>query len=161
MPNFIKFILDMFEFSVDQYMVASVCTVVLLGNLCGGLLANLIVAFSGPRRTYKLKDKISFRLVMLSNVSLILFAGFYHVAVLKEIGFRHVVYWCSTLTSAPLLGYIGAQITYLIFAAKIDANRLAYKKWELRRRQAHLKRQQARQGANYKGPERRRNPAAK
>jgi hypothetical protein len=57
--------------------------------------------------------------------------------------------------TAPLLAFIGAQITYLVFHKKIEANRAAYQRWEMKRRQAHLARQKQRKASGYGGPERR------
>ncbi len=53
----------------------------------------------------------------------------------------HLVYWCFTLLASPILAYIGAQISYLIFSKKIEANRAAYRKWEMKQRKLRKKKQ--------------------
>lgn len=134
----VKEILVLFGFTKHQMFIAMVCLVVLLGNLAGGLLRSMIVAYSGPTKPRKLTDTIAFRMLLISELMLLLFAFYYHVIMIGEVEASHIVYWSFTVISAPVLAYIGAQITYLVFQKRIEANKKAYIKWERKMREKRL-----------------------
>lgn len=125
----IKPILEGFGFTHLHTMISTVCLLMFLGNFMGGLLASILVAFSGPQKPRKMYDKISFRLCLSSELFLVIFATYYHLWLIEDIQLPHIVYWVSTLLISPLLAYIGAQITYIVYQKKIQANEDAYRRW--------------------------------
>jgi len=131
--GFMKSLLDQFRFTEYQYYIAVFCLVIFLGNLLGGLLHGLFLAYGGPMKPRKLFDTISFRWCLFSDLLLLIFALYYHAALISMIEVTHVVYWLFSLAAAPMLAIIGSQITAVIFIKKIEANRREY----ARRLKAH------------------------
>ena len=114
-----KFLMT-FGFAKDSLIVAIVCLLVLLGNFTGGLMSNILLAQGGPIPERKLTDKTSFRLALVSELMLLIYAAYYHVALVKGISTAQIIYWGFTLMAAPLLAMLGAQLSYVAFAKKID-----------------------------------------
>jgi len=114
-----KFLMS-FGFTKDSLIVAIICVVVLLGNFTGGLLSNILLAQGGSIAERKLTEKTSFRLALVSELMLLLYAVYYHAALMRGINTAQVIYWGFTLLAAPLLAALGAQLSYIAFAKKID-----------------------------------------
>lgn len=152
MPNAIETFLNLFGFTKYQYMIAAVCVVILLANFAGGLMSSVILANAGPQKERPFTDRIAFRMALMSEIALVIFAIYYHIALIQDVTSTHVVYWCFTLLAAPLLAFIGSQITYLVFSKKIEANKIAYRKWEFKQRQ---RRAQLRKEGDQQGQQRR------
>ena len=129
MYDLLEMTLTLFGFTRFQEIIAVVCLVILLGNLLGGLLHSIMLAFGGPRPERKLTDRISFRIVLSSEVFLIIFAIYYHAILIGTVTFAHVVYWGFAMVAAPVLAVIGTQISYMVYAKQIEANKRAYRKW--------------------------------
>lgn len=129
MFGFMTPLLEGFGFDEAQQLIAVVCLVNFLSNFAGGLLSSIFLANAGPQRPRKRHEKISFRMALLAEVFMILFAVYYHGWLSGDITIPQLVYWIAALLISPLMAYIGAQITYLIFQKKIEANEAAYMKW--------------------------------
>lgn len=114
-----KFLMS-FGFAKDSLIVAIVCLLVLLGNFTGGLMSNILLAQGGPIRARKLTEKTSFRLALVSELMLLIYAVYYHAAVTQAINTAQIIYWGFTLMAAPLLAMLGAQLSYVAFAKKIN-----------------------------------------
>ena len=121
-------ILRLFGFTEYQVFIAVFCMVVLLGNFLGGLLRSIVLAYSGPLKRRKLTETVGFRLAMASELILILFAFYYHAALIGTVDASHVIFWAFTLMSSPVLAYMGSQITFLIYQKKIEQNYKNYRK---------------------------------
>ncbi len=121
-----KFLMS-FGFTKDSLIVAIICVVILLGNFTGGLLSNILIAQGGPIRPRKLTEKTSFRLALVSELMLLIYAVYYHAALMQSIQLAQVIYWGFTLAAAPLLAMLGAQLSYLAFAKKIEKLKADYR----------------------------------
>jgi hypothetical protein len=121
-----KFLMS-FGFAKDSLIVAIVCLLVLLGNFTGGLLSNILLAQGGPIPDRKLTEKTSFRLALVSELMLLIYAVYYHAAVTQSINTAQIIYWGFTLLAAPLLAALGAQLSYVAFAKKIDKLKAAHR----------------------------------
>jgi hypothetical protein len=128
--SFVEQLLILFGFTKHQMFIAAVCSVILLGNFCGGLVRNLILAFGGPIHPRPLTQTLGFRAVLASEVLLILFAFYYHSMLIGYVTAIHVIFWIFTLLSSPVLAYIGSQVTFLIFQKQIEDRVKAYLVWE-------------------------------
>ncbi len=126
MFGFMDVILKMFGFTDLQYFIAIFCLVIFLCNLLGGLITSIILAYSGPIRPRRMAEKLSVRWCLFSDLLMIVFAVYYHAALVHSIEPSHVVYWLFALIAAPLLAFIGSQITGLVFAKRIEDNKREY-----------------------------------
>jgi hypothetical protein len=124
-----KFLMS-FGFAKDSLIVAIVCLLVLLGNFTGGLMSNILLAQGGPIPKRKLTEKTSFRLALVSELMLLIYAVYYHAAVTQSINTAQIIYWGFTLMAAPLLAALGAQLSYVAFAKKIDKLKAAHRNKE-------------------------------
>ena len=124
-----KFLMS-FGFAKDSLIVAIVCLLVLLGNFTGGLMSNILLAQGGPIPKRKLTEKTSFRLALVSELMLLIYAVYYHAAVTQSINTAQIIYWGFTLLAAPLLAALGAQLSYVAFAKKIDKLKAAHRNKE-------------------------------
>ncbi|MCH7936771.1 MAG: hypothetical protein IH994_06745 [Proteobacteria bacterium] len=109
-----------FGFTQETFIIAMLCLVVLLGNFAGGMFSSIILAFSGPIHERKLTQRTSFRLALVSELILIVYAVYYHAVLVGQIDAGQIIFWIFTLFAAPMLAALGAQLTYIAFAAKID-----------------------------------------
>ncbi len=123
-------ILKTFGFTQDSTVVAIFCILVLLGNFTGGLFANIFTAFGGPIAERKLTERTGFRLAMVSELILILYIAYYHTVLVSGIDTAQLIYWGFTLLAAPLLAALGAQLTYVAFASKIEELKKEYRDFE-------------------------------
>lgn len=138
--GFMNEVLNLFGFtSKDHDMIGAVCILVLTANFLGGLMYSIILASGGPIRPRPTSQKISFRLSMASELVLVLFAAYYHAMMIRHIESAHMVYWVFTMAASPLLAVIGSQITGMVFQKKIESNKLAYKKWEMKQRAKRMR----------------------
>lgn len=122
-------ILVLFGFTKLTYMIGIVCMLTLLGNFLGGLLHGILLGYGGPIKPRKLSDRMSMRACLMSELFILIFALYYHAVLIEEVILAHVVYWAFTLLAAPILAFIGSQVTQLIFSDKIEVNKRAYKDW--------------------------------
>ncbi len=113
-------IIESFGFTQDTTIVAIICIVVLLVNFAGGLMANILVAFGGPIEKRKLTERTSFRLALVSELILIVYIVYYHTILVSGVSTSQIIYWGFTLVAAPILAALGAQLTYVAFAKKIE-----------------------------------------
>jgi len=120
-------VLKLFGFNEMTDSIGIICLLVLLGNFFGGLMNSVVLAMGGPIKRRKLFDRISFRACLFSELLLLVFAFYYHAVLVQSIAVVHIVYWTFTLLSAPVLAYIGSQITYLIYGDQIQKNYRLYK----------------------------------
>ena len=124
----VKQILVLFGFTKYQMIIAIICLVVLLGSFLGGLLRSIMMASGGPLKPLKTTQTMGFRLVILAEAMLLIFAFYYHAILIQTIDVSHVIYWVFALLSAPVLAFMGSQITYLVFQKKIEENYDKYRK---------------------------------
>lgn len=116
----IEGLMKSFGFTHDPVIIAMICLVVLLGNFAGGMFSNIILAFSGPIQERKITKRTSFRLALVSELFLIVYVIYYHVVLVGKLDLGQIIFWVFTLIAAPLLAALGAQLTYIAFAAKIE-----------------------------------------
>ncbi len=126
--QFLEQILKLFGFTEMSIVIGIFCLVIMLGNLFGGLMNSVMLAMGGPIKRRKLFDRMSFRACLFSEILLLVFAGYYHAIMIQSIAVVHIVYWSFTLLAAPVLAFIGSQITYLVYGDKIEKNYRMYKK---------------------------------
>ena len=112
--------MESFGFTQETFIIAMLCLVVLLGNFAGGMFSSIIIAFSGPIHERKLTQRTSFRIALVSELVLIVYAVYYHVVLVSGIDAGQIIFWIFTLFAAPILAALGAQLTYIAFAAKIE-----------------------------------------
>ena len=134
----IEAILKMFLFSEHLLTIALVCLVVFLGNFFGGLIHSVVIAYSGPQRVRPMKERLSFRLVLISDLFLIVYALYYHSVLVRTIELAQVFYWVFALVAGPLLALLGTQVTYVLFSKEIEGNRKRWREHELQKRAAAL-----------------------
>ncbi|OHC74004.1 MAG: hypothetical protein A3G18_10740 [Rhodospirillales bacterium RIFCSPLOWO2_12_FULL_58_28] len=118
---------ELFGFHRYEFIIANLGIIFLLSNFCGGLLYSIILAQGKPRKEVPLKERISFRLLLLGWGFVLVFAVYFHAVLFGKITMSHFIFWAITLVSAPALAYFGSQLTYVIFQKKIEHNRAAYK----------------------------------
>lgn len=112
--------MESFGFTQETFIIAMLCLVVLLGNFAGGMFSSIITAFSGPIHERKLTQRTSFRMALVSELVLIVYAVYYHAVLVSGIDAGQIIFWVFTLFAAPILAALGAQLTYIAFAAKIE-----------------------------------------
>ena len=143
----IESVLKSFLFSEHLLMIGLITLVMFLGNLFGGLLYPMLVAYRGPARKRKLTDRISFRLCMASELFLFFYAFYYHAVLIKTIELAHFVYWVFSLLMLPLLAVFGTTITGMIFNKRIEANKKEYRRRVAVARAAKTAKQGGKKGA--------------
>ncbi len=113
-------LIESFGFTEDAFTVAIISVVVLLANFAGGLFSNIIRAFGGPIREKKMVQRTTFRLAFVSELFLIIYIVYYHMAAGIALGAAAIIYWVFILLASPLLAAIGAQLIYVALADKIE-----------------------------------------
>ena len=113
-------IIESFGFTQDTTIVAIICIVVLLVNFAGGMMANILIAFGGPIEQRKITERTSFRLALVSELIMIVYIIYYHTVLVSGVSTSQMIYWGFTLLAAPILAALGAQLTYVAFAKKIE-----------------------------------------
>ncbi len=109
-----------FGFTVDAFTIVIVCVVVLLANFAGGLFTSIIHAFGGPIREKNIFQRTPFRLAIFSELFLIMYIVYYHMALDIPLEAAGIIYWVFILLAAPLLAAIGAQLIYVALSDKIE-----------------------------------------
>ena len=109
-----------FGFGKNTFIIGIICLVVLLGNFTGGLIRSILLSQGGPIRERPLTKRTSFRIVMVAEMLIFVYAGYYHTVLVPGITTPQMVYWTFIFLAAPLLAAIGAQLTYVAFAGKIE-----------------------------------------
>lgn len=109
-----------FGFTVDSFTIVIICVLVLLGNFAGGLFTNIIRGMGGPIFEQSLTSRTSFRLALVSELFLIIYIVYYHTVLVPGIETAEMIYWGFMIVAAPMLALIGAQLTYVAFAAQIE-----------------------------------------
>ena len=112
--------IESFGFAKDPFTIVIICVVVLLANFAGGLFSNIILAFGGPIREKKMVQRTSFRLAIFSEMFLIIYIVYYHMALDIALGAAAIIYWVFIFLAAPLLAAIGAQLIYVALSDKIE-----------------------------------------
>lgn len=137
MIGLLNHLAEVFGFSQYTTVIVAVSLTAMLVCLCGGIVGSMLQAFSGAIRPVSLSQKTSFRLIIILEISLLGFASYYHGLMIGELQPSHIVFWVFTLLAVPVMGVIGAQIGYLLFRQKIDANiKLGLARQRDRRRRA-------------------------
>ena len=121
-------IVDTFGFTEMQTTIVLISMVFFLASLFGGFLSSVFLAHGGAIKRRKPMDRMSVRMLLLGELFIFLWAFYYHAMVVVTISIEHAIFWIASLIIAPLLAYIGSQITYLMFKKKIDNNYKAYAK---------------------------------
>lgn len=129
-------LLKAFNFTEMQAWIAVISAFLFTSNLLGGILSALFFANSSQLQPRPLKERISFRLFLFSEIILWVFVFFYHVFMIEEIILAHLVYWISATMMLPLLAIIGSQVMYVVFGSRMKA-----KETELKRRQNAVREQ--------------------
>jgi len=109
-----------FGFKEEPLIIIIGCSLILLGNFTGGMFSNIILSFGGPIFEKPLTKRVSFRFAMASLLLLIIYIAYYHTVLIPGIETAQIIYWGFMVLSSPLLAAIGAQLTYVVFAKKID-----------------------------------------
>jgi len=98
-----------------------ICTMILLLNFTGGLFSNIIISFGRPFVEKPLTKRTSFRLAVVTELILLIYIGYYHTVLAPGLETAEIIYWGFVVLAGPLLAALGAQITYIAFAKKIDS----------------------------------------
>ncbi|NQV85269.1 MAG: hypothetical protein HQ494_15765 [Rhodospirillales bacterium] len=112
--------MESFGFTVEALTLFFICALILMVNFAGGLFSNIIVSFGGPIHDQGLTKRTSFRLALVSELFLIIYIAYYHTVLVPGIETAEIIFWGFIVLAAPLLAAIGAQLTYVAFAKKID-----------------------------------------
>ena len=112
--------MESFGFSVEALTLFFICALILMMNLAGGLFSNIILSFGGPIHDRGLTKRTSFRLALVSELFLIIYIAYYHTVLVPGIEVAEMIFWGFMVLAAPLLAAIGAQLTYVAFASKIE-----------------------------------------
>lgn len=128
-----------FGFKEMQIWIATISALLFSMNLLGGILSALMFVNSNLAIQRPLKDRIAFRLHILSEVILLIFIFFYHVFMIEDITVSHVIYWVSAIMALPLLAFIGSQTILVAFSGRVKAKEEAYKRQQRAIRAARAK----------------------
>ena len=121
-------LLKAFNFKEMQMWIATISAILFSSNLLGGILSALMFVNSSALRPRPLKERISFRLFLLSEVMLLVFVFFYHVFMIERISISHIVFWASAILIMPLLAVIGSQSVMVSFSSRMKAKAEASKR---------------------------------
>jgi hypothetical protein len=123
-------LLKAFGFKEMQIWIATISALLFSSNFLGGILSGLMFVNSSKLQQRPLKERISFRLFMLSEVILLIFVFFYHVFMIERMSVSHVIYWISAIMMMPLLAIIGSQVIQVTFSGRMKAKQDALKRKE-------------------------------
>lgn len=121
-------LLRAFGFKEMQMWIVTMSTLLFSSSLLGGILSALAFVNSSALHQRPLKERISFRLFMLSEVILLIFVFFYHAFMIERMSISHIVYWISAMMIMPLLAIIGSQAIQVVFSGRIKAKHAALKR---------------------------------
>lgn len=139
--------LKAFGFREMQIWIATISALLFSCNLLGGILSALMFVNSNLAIQRPLKDRIAFRLHLLSVFLLMIFIFFYHVFMIESITLSHIIYWISATIAMPLLAFIGSQTILVSMSSRVKAKEEAY-----RRQQEALRKQRAQEVAEEQAP---------
>ena len=108
-----------FGFGRNTFIIGIICLVVMLGNFVGGLLPNILLSQGGPIRERPMTKRTSFRIVLVTEMMIVVYAIYYHIVLVPGINTAQIIYWTFIFLVSPLLAALGAQLTYVTFAKKI------------------------------------------
>ncbi len=123
-------LLRAFNFTEMQAWIAVISAFLFMSNLLGGILSAMFFASSSTLQPRPLKERISFRLFLMTEVILWVFVFFYHVFMIEDMILAHLVYWISATMIMPLLAIIGSQVMYVVFGGRMKAKEEALKSRE-------------------------------
>ena len=109
-----------FGFKEDPLILLIICVLALLFNLTGGLFTNIIRGMGGTIFEKSLISSTSFRLALVAELFLIIYIVYYHTVLVPGLETAQMIFWGFMVLAAPLLALIGAQLTYVAFAGKIE-----------------------------------------
>ena len=109
-----------FGFKEEPLILLIICILALLLNFTGGLFTNIIRGMGGPIFEKSLMSRTSFRLALVAELFLIIYIVYYHTVLVPGLETAQMIFWGFMVLAAPLLALIGAQLTYVAFAGKIE-----------------------------------------
>jgi len=121
-------LLKAFGFKELHTWIAVISALLFSFNLLGGILTGLMVVNSSRLVQRPLKERISFRLFLLSEIMLLIFVLYYHTFMIETISTSHIIYWCSAVMIMPLLAIIGSQTIQVIYSGRTKAKQEAHKR---------------------------------
>lgn len=130
-------LLKAFGFKEMQMWIVTMSTLLFSTSLLGGILSALMFVNSSALHQRPLKERISFRLFMLSEVVLVVFIFFYHAFMIERMSISHIVYWISAMMIMPLLAIIGSQAIQVVFSGRIKAKEAVLKRQDHAARAKH------------------------
>ena len=92
-----------FGFGKNTFIIGIICLVVLLGNFVGGLLKSILVSQARSKNERPLTQRTSFRIVMVVEALIIVYAIYYHIVLVPGINTAQIIYWATVIFAAPLL----------------------------------------------------------
>lgn len=130
-------ILKAFNFKEMHVWIATVSAVLFLFSLLGGMISALFFVNSNALRPRPLKERISFRMLIMGEVLLLTFVFFYHVFMIERMSLSHIIYWAAAMVIMPLLAFIGSQLMLVSYSGRMKAKDDA---WKAKRRAIRAKR---------------------
>lgn len=130
-------LLKAFNFKEMHVWIATVSAVLFLFSLLGGMISALFFVNSNALRPRPLKERISFRMLIMGEVLLLTFVFFYHVFMIEGMTLSHIIYWAAAMVIMPLLAFIGSQVMLVSYSARMKAKDDA---WKTQRRAIRAKR---------------------
>lgn len=121
-------LLKAFNFKEMHVWIATISAILFLFSLLGGMISALIFVNSKALRPRPLKERISFRMLIMGEVLLLTFVFFYHVFMIEQMSLSHIIYWASAIVIMPLMAFIGSQLMLVSYSGKMDAKDVAWKK---------------------------------
>lgn len=121
-------LLKTFGFKEMQIWIATYSALLFSANLLGGILSALMFVNSNALVQRPLKERISFRLFLLSEMMLWIFVFFYHVFMIESMTLSHTIYWISATMMMPLMAVIGSQTIQVAFSGRMKAKEQALKR---------------------------------
>ena len=118
-------LLKAFSFTEMQAWIASISALMFSISLLGGIISALMFINSNRLRQRPLKDRISYRLFIISEVILVIFILYYHAFMIETITVSHAIYWASAVMMMPLLAIIGSQSIQVVFSGRLKAKKEA------------------------------------
>ena len=64
--------------------------------------------------------RTSFRIVIVAELLIFVYAGYYHTVLVPGINTTQIIYWAFVFLASPLLAVRGAKLSYIAFDSRID-----------------------------------------
>lgn len=142
MEDFFNNIVHLFGFTKDALLVSIFSVVQLLICLLTGIISGLALAYGGPRKEKRIRNRASTRFLYILEGCVITFVIYYQAVVAGTFSLNHGIYWIATMVAMPLFFVVGSQVIYLSFYKKIEKNRTLYREWirlqRMKKRKARL-----------------------